>query len=212
MEIKLKIGQYSRCDIVSYSSCNRAGKKSILRIFPTGSKKGKLFTKDLSSLVIRAPYGMRVILCTSDGDDWEDHPYRCMTLIEGVVIPPQPHEPGSLPGIRVPDLDSMDKPSAIRSDESFVKSYPFVKEFSEGTGWCFGRVGSPLLKKNIKMIIFERVAVGESPPSSEVENMARVLLKEAKDSPIFEALKSKAMATLKQKREKNSLDKWLKKL
>lgn len=210
MEIKLKIGQYSRCDIVSYGATNRAGKRNTLRIFPTGSKKGKLFTEDLSSMIIRAPYGMRIILCSSDEDNWEDHPYRCMTMIEGIVIPPP--EPGSLPGIRIPDLDFMHPPSVLRSVDGFSKSYPLVKDFSDGTGWCFGTIGSTKLKKNVKMIIFERVATGESPPSSEVESMARTLLKEVHGTDVFDKLFAKAMSTLKQKREKASLEKWAKKL
>ena len=60
------------------------------------------------------------------------------------------------------------------------------------------------------MIIFERVGVGESPPASDTENMARVLLNEVKDTPMFDQLYAKAIETLRQKREKASLEKWAK--
>ena len=59
------------------------------------------------------------------------------------------------------------------------------------------------------MIIFERVEVGEAPPLTEAENMARVLLALSKDAHNFESLRSKALETLKQKREKASLEKWI---
>ena len=212
MEIKLQIGPQSRCDIVSYSGTSSSGKKTILRVFPTGSKKGKLFQQELSSLVIRAPYGMRIIFCSSKADNWEDFPYRCFTMIEGKVIPPVPTEPGSLPGIRVPDLDAMHSPFTKINKDSMLTSYPLVQDFSEGEGWSFGTVGSRKLKRNVQMIIFERVGVGESPPTSDCENMARVLLKEAVDSPIFDQIYQKAYETLRQKREKASLEKWVKKL
>ena len=210
MEIKLQIGRQSRCDIVTYSGTSSSGKKHVLRVFPTGSTKGKLFQKETSSLVIRAPYGMRVIFCSSKADNWEDFPYRCFTMIEGKVIPPIPEEPGSLPGIRVPDLDAMHSPFTKVNKESMLTSYPLVQEFSEGKGWSFGTIGGQKLKKNIQMIIFERVGVGESPPASDTENMARVLLNEVKDTPMFDQLYAKAIETLRQKREKASLEKWAK--
>jgi hypothetical protein len=95
--------------------------------------------------------------------------------------------------------------------ETLQRTYPIIESFDEGTGWSFGTIGNTKLKSNIKMIIFERVEVGEAPPLSEAENMARALLLKAKDNPIFNTLKEKALETLKQRREKASLEKWLKK-
>ena len=207
MKIELRLGKYTRCDIVAYKAINLAGKRTTLRIFPTGSIQGKLFTEDLKSMIIRAPYGMRVILCTTNQDDWEDHPYRCITIEKGVVIPPT--EPGSLRGVRIPDLDFLSPPSTKRESESLQRTYPIIEHFADGEGWSFGTIGGTKLKANIKMIIFERVEVGEAPPLSESENMARVLLSLSKDAQNFEALRAKALETLKQKREKASLEKWI---
>lgn len=209
MRIEVRLGKYTRCDIVAYKATNLAGKKTILRVFPTGSIQGKIVTEDLKSMIIRAPYGMRIILCTTNQDDWEDHPYRCITMEDGFVIPPT--EPGSLPGVRIPDLDFLEEPSTKKMSETLQRTYPIIENFDEGTGWSFGAIGSTKLKSNIKMIIFERVEVGEAPPLSDAENMARVLLLKAKDNPIFDSLREKAIETLKQRRERASLEKWLKK-
>lgn len=207
MKIELRLGKYTRCDIVAYKAINLAGKRTTLRVFPTGSIQGKLFTEDIKSMIIRAPYGMRLILCTTNQDDWEEHPYRCITMEKGIVIPPT--EPGSLPGVRIPDLDFLSPPSTKRESESLQRTYPIIENFADGDGWSFGTVGSTKIKDNIKMIIFERVAVGEAPPLTEAENMARVLLLLSKNAPNFAELKTKALETLKQKREKASLEKWV---
>jgi len=207
MNIKLRLGKHTRCDIVAYKAINLSGKRTILRVFPTGSVKGKIAVEDLKSMIIRAPYGMRLILCTVSTDNWEDHPYRCVTMIKGKSIPSL--EPNALPGIRLADLDYQDKADCKRLSENLLRSYSITESFAEGEGWSFGRVGNPKLKSNVKMIIFERVAEGEDPPVSEAENMARMLLKQAEESDIFDALREKAMQTLKQKREKASLEKWV---
>ena len=199
MDIQLRLGKHTRCDIVAYKAINLSGKRTILRVFPTGSTKGKIAVEDLKSMIIRAPYGMRLILCTVSADNWEDHPYRCITMIKGSSIPS--NEPNSLPGVRIADLDYQDQPDCKRLSETLLQSYSLAENFADGSGWSFGRVGTTKLKSNVKMIIFERIAEGEDPPVSEAENMARVLLQQSQQSDIFDSLKEKAMDTLKQKRE-----------
>ena len=103
----------------------------------------------------------------------------------------------------------MSAPSTKRESESLQRTYPIIENFADGEGWSFGTVGSPKLKANIKMIIFERVEVGEAPALTEAENMARVLLSLSKDAHNFNELRTKALETLKQKREKASLEKWI---
>ena len=211
MQIELRLGTHPRCDIVAYKAINMAGKKTVLRIFPTGSIQGKLYTEDIKSMIIRAPYNMRLILCTVNQDNWEEFPYRCITMKEGIVIPPTKGEATSLPGVRIPDLDFLENPDAKRMSETFHRSYPIVDNFAEGTDWSFGTVGSTKIKENIKMIIVERVEAGEAPPLSDAEDMARKLLLIAKEYPVFDSMKEKALSTLKQKREKVSLENWISK-
>jgi len=207
MDIQLRLGKYSRCDIVAYKAINLSGKRSTLRVFPTGSIKGKIAVEDLKSMIIRAPYGMRIILCTVTVDNWEDFPYRCITMRKGESIPSA--EPNGLPGIRIADVDYQDEPDCKRLSETLLQSYSIAESFADGAGWSFGKVGSQKLKSSIKMIIFERVAEGEDPAVSEAENMARVLLQKAQGTAIFESLREKALETLKQKRERASLQNWL---
>lgn len=143
-----------RCDMVGYSGTDLSGARYIVQIFPTGSRKGSLRTDELKSLAIAGHHGTRVILCTSDDDErWEEHPWRCVRLIEGTTFPAN----NDLPCVRIPDLDWMDTFDRKRADTEFQTSVPLVNTVAEGLskGWTFGRGGGSL-KNAVRMIRVDR--------------------------------------------------------
>jgi hypothetical protein len=143
----------TKCDLVGYSGPNCTGARYVVRIFPTGTRKGTFRTEELKSLVILAPVGHRVYLCTSDAETgWEREPWRCIRMMEGHLFT---NEQGQR-GVRVPDLDWQDSPEARRASTETQQSFPLVQHPSEGKGWTFGRLGGVPLKGNVRAIRIER--------------------------------------------------------
>lgn len=140
-----------RCDLACYAARNLTGKRHPVRIFPGGNRQGNVPTGDLSSVLIRAPYGTRVIFITNAGPSWQEHPWRCVRLIEGSSL----RASGvGLPGVRLPDLDRLDHHGAKTTDRELEVSYPMADTLDAGEGWTFGRIGE--LKKKVVLIRVEK--------------------------------------------------------
>jgi hypothetical protein len=152
MLVEWRIDRGMRCDLVAYSGRNLNGKRTAIRIFPGGSRRGELQVEDLGSLVIRAPHGTRVLLITEPGSDWERHPWRCVRLLAGNTVAPE--RPGGLPGVRIPALELLDRWDARRTTTELESSFRLVERLEDGQDWTFGRSGT--LKGRIKLIRVEK--------------------------------------------------------
>lgn len=147
------VGPHVKCDMVSYGGVNLTGPRYVVRIFPTGSRKGTFRTHELKSCVILAPVGTRVILATAIGQDgWEDQPWRCVRMLAGQMFK---NDEGQM-GVRVPDLDWMDPPAAKKVNPDRQEGFPQVKRLADGTGFTFGRSGAVPLKDHIRAIWVEK--------------------------------------------------------
>jgi hypothetical protein len=179
MKVVLEIGERVRCDILTWSGNNFGGKRTALRIFPTGSVQGELDSELIHSMVIRAHHGTRLILSTRSSGDFEDAPWRCVRLIEGHTLPAE--DPRGLPGVRLPDLDLIDEPKAMRTRHDLQSSYPLVERFEEGETWTFGTTGIPALKGHVRRIIIEKDDGPRQRKLSEGERVARAILGRARE-------------------------------
>jgi len=158
-----------RCDIVMYAAPNMSGKRTVMQCFPAGNRKGgRLEPGELKSMVIRAPLGTRVTLKSSSSELWEDLPWRTVRLLEGSIVPAR--RSGGMPGVRIPDLDQLDDPSAQKASRDLVSSYPRAQGDDEG--WTFGQPGR--LKGRVKIVEIVREGVQRSLTS--VEMVARSIL------------------------------------
>jgi hypothetical protein len=173
MRIKWELGERVRCDLFAFAAINLDGKKSLMRMFPTGSRKGRIETEEMRSIGIRTPIGTRVVLITHPGDDWEKHPWRCIRMMEGNVMPPGE---GRLPGIRIPDLDLLDSFKARKTDTDFQSSYDFVERIEDGSSWTFGRGGGEGLKGKVRLIRVEREELAATTALETEGNLAMLEL------------------------------------
>ncbi|MCB9675549.1 MAG: hypothetical protein H6737_10560 [Alphaproteobacteria bacterium] len=165
MAMKWRVGPGVRCDLVAYAGKNLNGKRLQVQLFPTGARKGTLLGNELSSLVIRALPGTRVILAASDNDAWENAAWRCIRMVPGNFM--RSEQRNGLPGVRIPDLDMMDAYTAKKTATDFEASYPYVDRLADGEGWTFGRGGG--LKNRVAMVIVDREDVsGRVPTPGEV--------------------------------------------
>ena len=161
-----------RCDLVFYAATNLTGKRASMRIFPAGNKQGTdIGPEDLRSMVIRAPLGTRIVLCRGSGPEWEDLPWRCIEMTRGKVVPPA--RATGLPGVRIPDLDLMDKPQAKHVDRDLQATYPKAETLDGGAGWSYGRPGQ--LKGKVTSIRILRSGEREAGPSKNEQLLARLL-------------------------------------
>jgi hypothetical protein len=150
--VKWVIGPHVRFDLIAYSGIDITGAQFVSQIFASGHREGTIDGARMQSLVIGAPVGQRLTLCTSMDDyDWEDSPWRCIRLVEGQTYFTQLD---GTPAVRIPDLEWLDAFDAKKSNQDSQVSYPFAKTLADGKGWTFGRVGP--LKNRIKMIRLER--------------------------------------------------------
>ncbi|NCG18687.1 MAG: hypothetical protein GWP91_06720 [Rhodobacterales bacterium] len=127
-----------RCDLACYAAKNLVGQRHPVRIFPKGNRQGDVPTKSLYSLLIRAPYGTRVIFQTATGTSWEKSPWRCIRLTEEHSL--KSAGVGN-PGIYIPDLDFLDGHGDKRTSVDTECSYSIANTLAEGKDWTFGRVG-----------------------------------------------------------------------
>lgn len=176
MGVTFKVGPGVRCDIVAYGGRNLNGKRQQAQFHPTGAQRGAIDGTQVSSLVIRALHGTRVILAASDGADWQSAAWRCIRVVPGHTVASENR--GGMPGVRIPDVDLLDEPGAKKTDTSFEASYAYVDSLDDGTGWTFGRGGG--LKNRIQMIRIEREdATG--PAASSEEAVARAIVTALRD-------------------------------
>ena len=186
-----------RCDIVAYAAKNLSGKRTTMRIFPTGSQQGKIATEELSSMIIRAPFGTRLLLITNPGPDWENYPWRCVRMLDGEAVIPKK---GSLPGVRIPDLDLLTPFDAKKISPDYQVSYELVESLKEGSGWTFGRGGGEDIKGRVKLIRIERedLTITASTPSQKaLVALAKSILAKGEDLPA-DALQQAIAAALQQ--------------
>jgi hypothetical protein len=177
MQVVLEVGERMRCDILAWSGIDFGGKRSILRVFPTGNIQGKLDSEEIRSIVVRAHHGTRVILCTRSDGPFEEAPWRCVRVVEGHSIPSE--EPKGMPGVRLPHVDRLDLPKSRRTDPNLASSYPLVACFDDGEGWTFGTTGIPPLEGHVRRIIIEKDDGPRVRRIGDPERMARVLLAKA---------------------------------
>ncbi len=140
-----------RADLVCYAGINLSGERRHVDIQVLGGRQGPdVPTAELKSLVFIAPLGTRLILQTSESEDWERQPWRCVRVLKGSSFKTQ--EGGY--AVRIPDLELLNKPDARRTDPDMEESYPLVERLAEGEGWTFGREGA--LKGRVVAIRIEK--------------------------------------------------------
>ncbi len=179
MKVVFEIGKHVRCDILTWSGQNFGGKRTRIRIFPTGNIQGGVDSGDVSSMVIRAHHGTRLILCTRPSGDFEQGPWRCVRIMEGHTIPSEIKQ--GMPGARLPDLDLLDEPKSLRTNHALQSSYPLVESFDEGSSWTFGTTGIPPIKGHVRRIIIEKDEGPRQRKLSEGERVARAMLECARE-------------------------------
>lgn len=168
--IEWTIAPGMRCDVVMYAATNLTGKRAVMQSFPGGNRKGgRVEPADVRSMVIRAPFGTRITLRASAGPLWEELPHRVVRITEAHHVPPQRH-PG-LPGVRIPDLDRLDRHDAKRTERDLVSTYPNADH--EGA-WTFGRAGA--LGGKVRAIHIEREDDAGGAKIHPVEAVARAIL------------------------------------
>lgn len=149
--MKWELAPKLRADLVCYAGLNMSGERRVVDIHVVGGRQGPdVPTAELKSLAFIAQPGIRLIVKTHDGDDWEAYPWRCIRIVKGQCFRTQD---GGY-AVRVPDLEFLDKPDARRTDSEFQESYPLVERLADGEGWTFGREGA--LKGKITTICIER--------------------------------------------------------
>lgn len=152
MKVQWRVGPGVRANLITYGARNLTGKRQVVQLFPQGARKGTIDGEALSSLVIRATLGTRVILCASQTDAWELAAWRCIRVLEGSSL--RSEDKHGLPGVRVPDLAWYDRHNAKRTDPEVQSSFPAVETLAEGEGWTFGRLGR--LSNRVSMILVDR--------------------------------------------------------
>lgn len=150
-EVEWRIAEKVRCDLLAYAGLHTGGQLHLVRVFPSGDRNGDLDGAEFKSLMIAGPIGTRIVLASHAGDDWADHPWRCIRLVEGHTFTAR----NGKPAVRVPDLDQLDDPDAWRANPDVQESYPIASSLDEGEGWTYGRPGT--LKDNVAMILVDKV-------------------------------------------------------
>ena len=152
VQMKWDLAPKLRADLVCYAGLNLSGERRVVDIHVVSGRQGAdVPTAELRSLAFIAPLGTRLILKTTEDDDWESQPWRCIRIMKGFSFKTQE---GNY-GVRIPDLEYLDKPDARRNDPDWQESYPIVEKLSEGTGWTFGREGD--LKGKVRKITIDKV-------------------------------------------------------
>lgn len=146
--VKWVIGQHVRADLIGYSGIHVTGGQFIAQLFPSGHRKGTIEGDRLRSIVIGAPFGIRITLCASEDERrWQDSAWRCIRLVEGTTY----FTSDGTPAVRVPDLEWLDGFDQKKSSQ--LQSYPHADLLAEGKDWTFGRGG--VLQNRVRMIRVE---------------------------------------------------------
>lgn len=133
------IDENMRCDIVAWEQPNFSGQAHQVQIFPSG-RQGDLPDK-LGSLYLAGPIGTRLILVTSTvSGDFLGSPWRAITLQKGFSY----RAKNGKPLVKVPHLDFVDAPNAVRTDPDFEQSYAIAETLDPAPAWTYGRPGAIL--------------------------------------------------------------------
>lgn len=182
-----------RCDIVCYAAPNLNGKRSQIRIFPGGNRQGDVPAESFHSMVIRAPYGIRLVLISDPGPAWEASPWRCIRLLEDHSLR---SEGSGMPGVRIPDIRLLDKHGAKKTDTFMESTYVRVERLADGVDWTFGRTG----QLAVRLIRVERDREADDATLPAADAVARQIYQRvtARDPAGSEALAVDVTAALRQ--------------
>jgi len=144
-----QIEDQMRCDLVGFTKPSFAGTRHVVQIFPSG-RQGDL-PDSLSSLIVIAPIGTRLVLVTNRIGAYNDYAWRCIQLVKDHAFKTKE---GHF-AVRVPDLDMLDAPKALRTDLDFEQTFDLAADLESGTGWTFGQPGT--IKERVVKIHVERV-------------------------------------------------------
>jgi len=165
--IRWEVGEMVRCDIVAYGGRNLSGKKTRMRLFPTGSQQGQILTQDMRSLFIRAPAGIRVTFIASPGEGWENRPWRSVVISKESSF--QSAKSKRLRAVYVPDLDCLDEWSAKVTRAEGTSGYAHASSPENGLGWTFGLHQDDGLKGKVELIRVERMGAIPASTGTPVE-------------------------------------------
>jgi hypothetical protein len=197
VKIAWEISGKVRCDLVAYGAPDLAGKRSTMRVFPGGNRRGDMASEDVRSLIIFGFHGTRVTLISHPGPDWQDHPWRCIRILPGHSLAAEGTV--GLPAVRIPDIDWMDRPDARRTAQETKTSYPHADSLASGSGWSFGRFRTIGLKGRVQLIRIDRDDGSDDVALSEGERVARAILDRARAvaPEALDALAAEADAALR---------------
>ncbi len=147
--VRWELAPRLRCDVVAFSGLNLSGERRVVEVHAVGGRQGDLSPEDVRSFAFIAPLGYRLVLAASDGDDWEQHPWRAVHVKAGSAFMTKEGRPC----VRIPDLERLDAPDARRTDPELECDYDFAGTLAEGSGWTYGRNGP--LKGRVRQIRIE---------------------------------------------------------
>lgn len=137
MSVDWIIAPKIRCDLRTWSGPNFSGYEKLTRIFAVGGRqRDDVDGLAFGSCWVVAPFGTRVVFsCAPEADpQWLSSPWRAVVIRKGASFMTK----AGLPGVRIPDLDWLDKPNAQRTDPDFQEGFPQAESPDAGTGWTFG--------------------------------------------------------------------------
>lgn len=153
--MKWVIAPNSRVEIHAFAGLNHSGNRDAASVHPVGGRQGQdIDGSRIRSVAVAGLPGTRVVFCTSVSDtDWMDRPWRAV-----VVGPDWGFKArGGLCGVRIPNLDCQDDPTAKRWDPDFEVSYDIADSLDAGEGWTYGNPGT--LQRKIVCIRIDRIAL-----------------------------------------------------
>jgi len=149
--IRWELAPRQRVDVVAFAGINLSGERRVVEIHAVGGRQGDLGTEDIRSLVLLAPIGTRIVLCTSeDPERWIESAWRCAKVTKDSAF----RTKEGRTAVRIPDLDWYDEPDARRTDPDLQASFEEAVDLSH-PGWTFGRLGNGL-KGRIKQIRIDK--------------------------------------------------------
>lgn len=149
--VRIEVAPKVKCDLLAYTGMHCGGQMQIVRVSASGNFKGEIDGDAFQSLMIAGPYGTRITLATGSGEDWQDHPWRSIVLTKGHGFIARTGKPA----VRIPNLDTLDKPTARRADTEFEVSYEFAPALDQGKAWTYGRPGT--IRNKVRQVFIDKV-------------------------------------------------------